>query len=176
MWFKRYVGGVGGALAGSALAVTLALGGCSDDPASSPALDSPDVDFHVNRNVCDRYTFGTTTNGIVVSGEAGRNEAGEPFGEIQITLAGGDVLHAHVITNYADPLDGPLSGGNCRLIVARATTGEIIRLRVCDVAEGGAGRDRIRLVIDGEVVLSAQTIDLGNIQFHNQCLPGEGST
>jgi hypothetical protein len=157
-------------LLGSTLTTALVLGACSSDPVAPPSAR-----FHIQKK-CDFVTFGRLiANGIVISGNAGGNAPGGGIlGEIEIHLDG-ETIHAHTITSYGRPLDGPFGGvATARVIGATGTGGESISLRLVDNGEPGRNLDRVFLRIDGTVILGAQTIDRGNVQLHLNCRgPGD---
>lgn len=129
-----------------------------------------DPSFHITK-ICDFVTFGRLkANGIVISGNAGGNAPGGGIlSEIQIQLPG-ETIHAHTITSYGQPLDGPFGGvATARVVGATGVGGETISLRLVDNGEPGKNLDQVQLVIDGTVILAPQTIDRGNIPLHLRC-------
>ena len=132
--------------------------------------------------VCDFITFGrlvTEVNGkkVVISGNAGGNKPGGGIlGEFHIEADGVD-NHVADIDSYGPITSGPLSAlTNSRIVTGTAKNGVEVELRLWDGGEPGKGTDIVYVKLDGNVLLNAlgQTIDQGNMQYHNVCRgPGD---
>lgn len=126
---------------------------------------------------CDFITFGRLVLSIggqkvVVSGNAGGlNANGSIKNEFHIEYLGVDYHVADAIT-YGPITSGPLSGlTNSRVVTGTAKNGAAIELRLWDGGEPGKGTDIVWFSINGNVITASggQLIDMGNMQFHDNC-------
>jgi hypothetical protein len=127
--------------------------------------------------VCDFITFGrlvTEVNGqkVVISGNAGGNKPGGGIlGEFHVEINGVD-HHVSDIDTYGPIASGALSGAgfpNARVVTGTSKDGVDVELRLWDGGEPGKGTDWVWVSLDGQVVLTARTIDQGNMQYHANC-------
>lgn len=127
---------------------------------------------------CDFITFGrlvtTAPNGdkVVISGNAGGNAPGGGFlGHVNVQV-GGVEYNLSDIATYGAISSGALAGKtNSRMVTGTAKGGATIELRLWDGGEPGKNTDYVALKINGVDILNAagQTIDQGNMQYHNVC-------
>ena len=125
--------------------------------------------------VCDFITFGrlVTEDGgqkVVISGNAGGNKPGGGIlGEFHVEINGVD-YHVSDIATYGPITNPPLQTlTNSRVVTGTAKNGHLVELRLWDGGEPGKDTDVVWVKIDATVVLPTQTIDQGNMQYHNVC-------
>lgn len=170
----------------------LALGACAENPASPP--DVLQADFHVVSAKCDFFTGGGFVgqrNAKITFGlHAGRSRGGTVFGHLTVIDHRTKTRYQSTrISTYGRAV-APFfvsvpTGGVTRVFEGELrVNGGAVRsftAYVNDSGEPGKGRDRLFFRVAGtEIIAGAEsgglptlrTLDGGNLQYHDHCIPG----